>query len=131
MVLSKLLTFDDIQRLPMLYSQERSIGPSFAYARFWCIDSGWTWYAMEAAALLSSDGTDGPMVALADVEDWTQVVEVLFFGLVHGFESEFGYFTLNEMQSLNEQRARPYIVRDARFKQRDIKHCRPCEFVPW
>lgn len=44
--------------------------------------SGWRWYVTEGERQENGD--------------W------LFFGLVEGFEKEWGYFTLSELQSLNK-----------------------------
>jgi Protein of unknown function (DUF2958) len=70
----ELLT-DEIRRsLPPLYSTEPEEQP-MAQAKFFAPWSNWTWYAVEF------DGQD------------------TFFGLVHGFETEFGYFSLVELES--------------------------------
>lgn len=71
----ELLTKELRKKLPPLYSNEEVEDP-MVIAKFFALASNWTWFAMEF------DGED------------------LFFGMVHGFEKELGYFSLNELQSL-------------------------------
>jgi len=61
--------------LPPLYGQEETPDP-IVYARFFTPDSNWTWLATEF------DPEEGR-----------------FFGLVDGFESELGYFLLEELET--------------------------------
>ncbi len=61
--------------LPPLYGQEGTPDPT-VYARFFTPDSNWTWLATEF------DPEEGR-----------------FFGLVDGFESELGYFLLEELET--------------------------------
>ena len=61
--------------LPPLYGQEGTPDP-IVYARFFTPDSSWTWLATEF------DPEEGR-----------------FFGLVDGFESELGYFLLQELET--------------------------------
>ena len=61
--------------LPPLYGQEGVSDPT-VYARFFTPDSNWTWLATEF------DPEEGR-----------------FFGLVDGFESELGYFLLEELET--------------------------------
>lgn len=62
--------------LPALYSQEDTTNP-IVYAKFFTPDSNWTWLATEG----QPEGDD-----------------FMCFGYVIGFEEEWGYFSLNEMQ---------------------------------
>lgn len=71
----KLLTQANRKALPPLYANENENEPK-AIVKFFTPDANWTWYAMEF------DGVD------------------TFFGLVHGHESELGYFSLAELQSV-------------------------------
>ena len=71
----ELLTKELRKKLPALYSNEEVKDP-MVIAKFFALGSGWTWFAMEF------DGEDQ------------------FFGMVHGFEKELGYFSLKELQSL-------------------------------
>ena len=71
----QLLTKELIKKLPALYANEEVEDP-MVIAKFFALASNWTWFAMEF------DGVD------------------TFFGMVHGFEKELGYFSLKELQSL-------------------------------
>jgi hypothetical protein len=94
----KLLTKEIQQSLPALYSQENEKDP-IVHVKYFDPTGSWTWYATEGG-----EREDG------DFE---------FFGLVIGFESEFGYFTLNQLktakQGLTGLKALP-IERDIYFK---------------
>ena len=74
----QLLTAELRSRLPQLYSQENNNDPT-VYAKFFCPWSNWTWFATEG----SQD------------ED-----RFLFFGYVIGFEEEWGYFSLSELEEV-------------------------------
>lgn len=74
----KLLTKALLKQLPPLYSQEKVSDP-VAYIKFFCPWNQWTWYATEG----SQEGED-----------------FIFFGLVKGFETELGYFSLNELEQI-------------------------------
>ena len=71
----KLLTNEIRQRLPKLYATEHDRDP-VAQVRFFATWSDWNWYATEF------DGED------------------IFFGIIHGFCWEWGYFSLAELQSV-------------------------------
>lgn len=73
----ELLTAELRQHLPALYAQEKVADP-IVYAKFFTPDSNWTWYVTEG----SQEDDD-----------------FIFFGYVVGFESEWGYFSLNELSS--------------------------------
>lgn len=62
-------------KLPKLYEQEWLGEDAVIYLKFFDPCSNWTWYVTEY------DGTD------------------TFFGLVVGFETELGYFSLQELKS--------------------------------
>jgi len=70
----KLLTAEIRQALPPLRSTEGLGMDAPIIVKFFTPTSNWTWYATEF------DGED------------------LFFGLVVGFEKEFGYFSLAELE---------------------------------
>lgn len=74
----KLLTKELIKKLPKLYSQENNKNPN-AVIKFFDPTGSWTWYVIEGE--LQEDG------------------DFLFFGLVKGFETELGYFTLNDLET--------------------------------
>lgn len=73
----KLLTEELRTRIPPLYSQEHDPNP-VVHAEFFTPDSNWTWWVTEG----SPDGED-----------------LRFFGFVQGFEDEWGYFLLSELES--------------------------------
>lgn len=65
-------------KLPKLYETESvPLAEKVVHARYFHPSADWEWYAIEY------DGTD------------------ICFGLVIGFEAEFGYFSLKELGSLN------------------------------
>lgn len=73
----KLLTPELRAELPKLYAQGDN--PTI-YAKFFFPASNWTWYITEG----EQDGDDFRM-----------------FGFVIGFEKEWGYISLNELESIN------------------------------
>ena len=81
----KLLTKEIIARLEKspLYSQEKNKDPEII-VKFFTPRSCWSWCVTEG-----NKEENG---------DWT------FFGMVHGFEKELGYFTLSELQSVMIER---------------------------
>jgi len=91
----KLLTNEIRRRLPALYATEHEKGP-VAQVKFFSPWNGWTWYATEF------DGED------------------LFFGLVEGFESEWGYFSLLELGSVRGPGGVPAVERDLYFEPQPV-----------
>ncbi len=79
--------------IPKLYSQEKiTTGEKMVYAKFFFPAADWTWFVTEG------EQEDG---------------DFIFFGFVVGFE-EWGYFTLNELQTINIQLLK--VERDLHFK---------------
>lgn len=73
----KLMTKELKKKFPKLYANEDKTPKDIkVIAKFFTPDSSWTWYATEF------DGDD------------------LFFGYVKGFENEFGYFSLSELEAV-------------------------------
>jgi hypothetical protein len=72
----KLLTKAIEKKLPALYSTDGQGDDAVAQVKFFALGSSWTWYATEF------DGED------------------TFFGLVEGFETELGTFSLKELESV-------------------------------
>jgi hypothetical protein len=90
----------DIQeKLPELYANEEVGLAAQALVKFFTPDAGWTWYASEY------DGRD------------------IFFGLVIGFEAEFGYFSLSELKEIRGALGLP-IERDEHFEPRPLRELR-------
>jgi hypothetical protein len=73
-----LLTAELRVRLPALYSQDGKPDPT-VHLKFFTPDSNWTWFVTEGSQ---------------DEEDFR------FFGYVIGFEEEWGYFVLSELESV-------------------------------
>ena len=94
----ELLTQELKATLPPLYSQEHVKDP-IARLRLFCPSTGWCWYVTEF------DPTDG-----------------LFFGLVHGLEEEFGYFSLEELESVRVCGFE--VVLDKTWTPRPVSQCR-------
>lgn len=86
----KLLTDELRKMLPPLYAQEQEKDP-MVYVKLFAPWSRWTWYITEF------DGND------------------LLFGLTCGFEDEWGYVSLAELESVRGP-AGFEIERDLRFK---------------
>jgi hypothetical protein len=104
------------ERMPALYSQEHERDP-VVVAKYFDPVGSWTWYALEGSPV-DEDGymdTNKPKV------------DYLFFGLVVGFETELGYFSLNELKTAKEGlrgvRALP-IERDVWFETQRLSEVR-------
>lgn len=90
-----LMTKELAARFAAVGSQEDKKGEAIVIAKFFSCRSGWTWYATEY-----------------DPETRT------FFGLVQGFEIEFGSFSMDEFESIPGPLG---IERDRHFPERPIK----------
>lgn len=95
------LITDDLNALPPLFAQDKKGNNAVAFARFHSRVNGWTWYATEY-----------------DPETHE------CFGLVKGFETELGYFSLQEMQDLNMERQLPYVTRTRNFQPITLREAR-------
>jgi hypothetical protein len=94
----KLLTQAIKKALPPLYSQENVKDP-VAQVKFFTPWTNWTWYATEF------DGED------------------TFFGKVIGHETELGYFSLSELESVTGSFGLK-IERDLHFTPKPISECK-------
>lgn len=74
----KLMTLEIERNLPALYHYETTRTEPVARIKYFDPTGSWTWYVAEGEK--QEDG------------DW------LFWGLVDGFEKEYGYFTLRELE---------------------------------
>jgi len=81
-----------LEKLPNLYETDGQGDAAVAQVKFFTPDSQWTWYATEF----------NPKTGV-------------FFGLVVGFETELGYFSLQELQAATGPLGLP-IERDEHFK---------------
>ena len=88
MTASILVSEEKLKTLPPLGEQDGKGMSAVAYLHFYSPACQWQWYATEF------DPTNR-----------------LFFGLVHGFETEYGYFSLDELKSMNGQ-----VLLDANFQ---------------
>jgi hypothetical protein len=75
----RLLTKEIEAKLPRLHSQEEVDNPKII-VKFFHPLSSWTWFVVEGER--DPDG------------------DLLFFGLVNGFEKELGYFSLKELEEI-------------------------------
>jgi len=106
-----LLTKEIRARIPKLYEQDGKGEDSIAYVKFFDPSGSWTWFATEGQPDLDDDGKE---------------IDFTFYGLVYGFEKEFGYFSLNELQTV-KGRFGLGIERDLHFKPKPLKECSdPC-----
>ena len=87
----KLLTKEIRQLLPGLHATEREADP-VVQVKFFSVWSNWTWYVTEF------DGDD------------------TLFGLVDGFEREWGYFNLSELVSIRGPLGTKAVERDMNFR---------------
>ncbi|MCC7162459.1 MAG: DUF2958 domain-containing protein [Anaerolineae bacterium] len=90
----KLLTTELRKQLPTLGTTANQADPTIV-CKFFTPDSSWTWYAIEF------DGDD------------------TFYGLVDGFEQEFGSFSLAELETLRGPMGLP-VERDLYFKSAPV-----------
>ena len=95
----ELLPQDVREKLPELYANEEIGLAAQALIKFFTPDSSWSWYASEF------NGDD------------------IFFGLVIGFEAEFGYFSLSELESARGPLGLA-IERDLHFKPQSLEELR-------
>ena len=93
-----LLTQEIRDTLPPLYNSEKHPEKeSVAIAKFFSPYSQWTWYVVEF------DGED------------------TFWGLVDGFEMEYGYFSYSELEAVTVFGGVPAIERDCHWSPRPVK----------
>ena len=95
----KLLTAELRAQIPPLYSQEDvKLDEKIVHAKFFFPAGGWTWFVTE--------GED-------DEGDFRM------FGYVIGFEKEWGYFSLNELEAIEVRGLT--VERDLHFKSGSFK----------
>lgn len=97
--------------IPALYSQEHVTNKK-AVVKFFTPDSNWAWYVIEGSPVDSQGIMQ--QTANEDTEDF------LFFGMVHGFEKELGYFSLAELATAKGP-AGLAIERDIFFEPTSLK----------
>jgi hypothetical protein len=93
-----LVTQEIRDTLPSLYNSEKHPEKdAIATVKFFSPYSNWTWYAVEF------DGED------------------TFFGLVDGFEMEYGYFSYSELETVTVFGGVPAVERDCHWSPRPVK----------
>lgn len=98
----QLMTTAIEKTLPKLKSQDGADDP-VVHVKYFSPYSGWTWWA-----------TEGERNEAGDLE---------FFGLVDGFESEWGYFTLSELENA-KRGALPLVERDLYFQPKPLSEAK-------
>ena len=86
--------------LPLLYSEEDKGDEAIAQVKFFTPWASWTWYASEY-----------------------DPVERLCFGVVVGYEREYGYFSVDEIEAIRGP-AGLTVERDLYWSPRPLKECR-------
>ena len=79
-----LLTKELKMQIPALYSQENVKDP-MVICKFFDPTGSWTWYVIEGQE-----------------SEYDYGIDFLFFGLVVGFDTELGYFTLHQLETAKE-----------------------------
>ena len=85
----ELMTKELAKTIPALYSQDGKGYDATVYAHWFSPYTGWDWYCTEY------DPDEG-----------------LCFGLVKGMATELGYWTVHELEEVNESYGFPLIERD-------------------
>ncbi|MFC1677907.1 DUF2958 domain-containing protein [Planctomycetota bacterium] len=106
----KLLPKELREKLPPLYSQDGKGGKAVVYTKYFTPSSNWTWLATEGEPILDESGT--------------HEVDYKFFGLVFGYEQEFGYFLLSELEEVRGPMGLP-IERDLYFQPKTLEEIAP------
>lgn len=98
--MSRLLNEELREALPKL-SEQDGVKDPIVHAAFVFAASGWVWLVTEGET--RDNG------------------EFLFFGYVMGFESEWGYFALSELEEVNVRGLR--VERDLTFEPKPFSKC--------
>lgn len=88
----KLMTKAIENVIPALYEQDGLGDDAIVHAKFFTPDGSWTWYATEY-----------------------DPAQRMFFGLVKGFDAEYGYFSLDQLEGIRGGLGLP-VERDMHFK---------------
>ena len=92
----QLMTEEIAKTVPRLYEQDGAEDPTVYVHYFSCVN-GWDWYLTEF----------DPRTGEA-------------FGLVRGFETEWGYFSVREMERVNRQMGFAAVERDEHFSPKPL-----------
>ena len=105
----KLLPKELREKLPALYAQDGKGGKAVVYTKYFTPSSNWTWLATEGEPVLDESQNE---------------VDYKFFGLVFGYEQEFGYFLLSELEEVRGPMGLP-IERDLYFQPKTLEEVAP------
>ena len=108
----KLLPKEIREILPSLYAQDGKGGNAVVYTKYFTPSSSWTWYVVGGEPVLDESGKE---------------LDFRFWGLVDGFEKEFGYFMLSELEEVRGPMGLP-IERDLWFKPKTLAEIAPDMF---
>jgi hypothetical protein len=109
--------------LPPLYANEKALGlDAKALVKYFHPSrDGWIWFVSEASALLR----DGTYKALKEVDlRDPEILDVIFFGLVIGYEIELGNFSLRELQGIGQEGLGLPIERDLYYQPKSLRELR-------
>ena len=124
-----LLTQEGRRTLPALYSTDGQGGDAVAHVKFFAPDSNWTWYAVEGGQHVRNEAGEVHTEPLTYSPKPGEIVaDVLFFGLVDGFEKELGYFSLSELVRARGQLGLP-IERDLHWQPKPLREIDPKRYV--
>ena len=87
--MQKMMTKEIERKVPRLYEQDGKGDDAIIYAHYFSCWSNWDWYMLEY------DPDTGEA-----------------FGIVKGFETEYGYFSLREFEEMNRGRGIEIVERD-------------------
>jgi hypothetical protein len=115
----KMLTKELMREIPRLYSTEETpLAEKKIAVKFFDAWGSWTWFAFEGDPI----DAEGNLIEIVDVlkgaivpHDWR------FFGAVKGFETELGYFSLRELESLKVAGGHPRIERDMYYGDKTVQ----------
>lgn len=94
----QLMTEELRNQLPKLYETENQGESAMVYAHYFHSISNWHWYVLEF------DGKD------------------IFFGLVIGFEMEYGYYSLTELEQIGKDGDHvPPLERDLLWEKQPVR----------
>ncbi len=101
----KLMTAELRKSMPGPRAQEQVSDP-IVHAHFFSCRSGWDWWATESWQNVVN-ATTGEFIEErplnAPLQPGEKCEDITFFGFVHGAEGEFGPWSLNEHEGLNQR----------------------------
>jgi hypothetical protein len=93
----KLMTLELARDIPMLYSNENDgvlMADTMLYVKFFHPMSTWYWYVAEGSTWDGEDANNRPL------SNWKQGEDAMLWGPVIGHETEWGYFTLHQLEEV-------------------------------